>query len=43
MSIRMCLVNGRKGRDTLTCVSNKPCLVVDYCVVGMENGDSTIT
>ena len=22
---------------------NKPCSVVDNCVVGMENGDSTIT
>ena len=40
--MRMCVVNGRKGRDTFTCVSNKLCSVVDYCVVGMENGDSTI-
>ena len=39
----MCVVNGRKGRDTFTRVSNKPCSVVDYCVMGMENGDSTIT
>ena len=38
----MYVVNGRKGKDTFTCVSNKPCSVVDYCVVGMDNGDSTI-
>ena len=29
----MCVVNERKGRETFTRVSNKSCLVVDYCVV----------
>ena len=33
----MGVVNGRKGKDAFTCVSNRGCSVVDYCVVGAEN------
>ena len=38
-SVDMCVVNGRKGRDMFTCVSNRGRSVVDYCVVGVENFD----
>ena len=30
------VVNGRKGRDAFTCVSEKGCSVVDYCIVGCD-------
>ena len=32
----MVVVNGRKGRDAYTCVSDKGCSVVDYCLVENE-------
>ena len=32
----LAIVNGRKGRDAFTCISGRGCLVVDYCIVGME-------
>ena len=36
-SVNMGVVNGRKGKDAFTCVSNRGCSVVDNCVVGAEN------
>ena len=36
-STEMCVVNGQIGRDTFTCVSNRGCSVVDYCVIRVEN------
>ena len=36
-SVNMGVVNGRKGKDAFTCVSNRGRSVVDYCVVGAEN------
>ena len=38
-SVNKGVVNGRKGKDAFTCVSNKGSSVVDYCVVGAENFD----
>ena len=38
-SVNMGVVNGRKGKDTFTCVSGKGCSVVDYCIVGAESFD----
>ena len=31
--VNMVVVNGRKGRDTYTCVSGKRCSVVEYLLV----------
>ena len=36
-SVNVGVVNGRKGKDAFTCVSNRGCSVVDYCVVVAEN------
>ena len=37
--MKMTVVNGRKGKDVFTCVSEKGCSVVDYCIVGCEDFD----
>ena len=34
-------VNGRKGKDAFTCVSDKGCSVVDYCMVGQSTSTSS--
>ena len=33
----LCFVNGHKGNDDFTYVSNKGCSVVDYCLVPAED------
>ena len=35
----MTIVNGKKGKDAFTCVSEKGCSVVDYCLVGCADFD----
>ena len=35
--VEMTVVNGREGRDAFTCVSEKGCSVVDYCIVGCDD------
>ena len=35
----MTIVNGRKAKNTFTCVSEKECSVVYYCIVGSEDFD----
>ena len=37
--MKMTIVNGRKGKDAFTCVSEKGCSVVDYCIVQSEDFD----
>jgi len=37
--MKMTIVYGRKGKNTFTCVSEKGCSVVYYCIMGSEDFD----